>query len=193
MQDFMDKQYEYNRLLDTRIGRMETDSLDYGRRLNSLEKELTTMSGKLEKVVTVLDKLHDKLDIHADNINELKVQFPTFMNEFVEKNAKRTEEIVTRHQVTCSGNLEKKFIPFPEGWKGHMLNVVKVGVVIIAAIFGLDFSGMLLGIIPDKSEKKSEIKQHFSQLYQSRGYRLQDAAGNVFYVKPIIASTTKGQ
>ena len=171
MDDFIKNQLQYNKDIDARIQKMESDTLDHGKRLNVLEKEINTMSLKFERMIDNVERIHAKLDIHSEGINELRVQLPTLMNDFLEKNAKQTETIVNTHQLKCSRDMESKFLALPDGWKGYLIRGI---VILLGALFGLDISGVMP--IVSKPEQKHE------QVI------LKDQSGHTYYLQEQIAT-----
>lgn len=186
MQEFIDNQNKFNKTIDDRINRIELDTVEHGKRLNAFEKELITMTGKLEKMGTNLDKLHDKIDVNSETLNDFRIKFPEFMNEFVDKNAKRTQEIVTNHQVKCSNDMDNKFLAVPEGWKGY---AVRGFLILMAGLLGLDLSG----IVPIMSKPATEAPRIASSNFghSDHHFRLQDVNGNIYILKADIASATQ--
>lgn len=147
------------------IEMMKTTLEEHAQRLDNVEKGQKSMNDKLERIDDKQDRVFDKLDGHTDSIHELRTNLPEMLMTSVNENAKRTQEIVNNHQVICTNSMEKKFITMPEGWKGNLVRVIIIG---LALLFGLDASTLFIG-------KESEAKST-----QSVGIMLKDQSGNVY-------------
>lgn len=179
MENFIREQNEFNKNISEKLNKYEIEHLEHGKRLNVLEKEINTMSSRFEKMSSVLEKVHDKLDNHTEYINDIRVQLPTLLNEMVDKNAKRTEEIVTTHQVKCAKELDNKYVMMPEGWKGYAVRIV---LLIMAGLFGLD----LTGVMPIVSKPTIPVSSKLNHVGHT--LTLQDANGQVYYLRSENAS-----
>ena len=153
--------------LNGRIQSIENILSQHEDRFDHVEKGLSDMGNEIEKLSGKQDKVSDKLDTHTESINQLRVKLPELLMESVDENARRTKEIVDNHQVICTSSMEKRFVVMPEGWKGHVVKLIIIG---LGLLFGLNTGELLQGKettpAPTKQSTTFTLKDQFGHIYQ---------------------------